>query len=222
MSFNLINPYFFPAPGCSGNIISTTSLYEYFKFEQNGIDSSGNGRNLLANNLTYSNTIKKFGYSGRLSASTSYFSGQTYAPTGDMSIAFWAYPTKLVYFVTSTTSGALDFAMTTGNKVVIDRKGVENIATGTNGLNLNNWNHVVFNYNNTSGYYEIYLNGSLDKSGTTTASVKQISSGTHFIGNNTSSAAYCDYIDDLSIWSRQLTSSEISTLYSSTCPLSGA
>ena len=43
MSF-LLNPYIY-AGGCSGNVISLTSLGAYYKFENNANDSSGNGLN---------------------------------------------------------------------------------------------------------------------------------------------------------------------------------
>ena len=94
------------------------------------------------------------------------------------------------------------------------------VSLPTDSIEAKKWHHLVFTANGSSGVVKYYLDGILIHSDTSSNRANQLNyynNPSLFIGNI--SPARCDWwggkIDDLGIWSRILTGSEVSTLYSS-------
>lgn len=145
--------------------------------------------------------------------------------TSQLSISSWIYP----YSFGGVSSGRIydKFKTTvpqTGYALWVDNNtGVNSIAFGTgwsvstsvarinNAITLNTWQHVCLTFSSTACTF--YINGS--SIGTSTGLVAPVS-GTQnaIVGNNTGNTNYFDgKIDNLSIYSRSLTASEILKIY---------
>ena len=93
----------------------------------------------------------------------------------------------------------------------------------TSGLTLNNdaWHHFVVTWNlpNSSNNVKVYVNGSLSSTGSqTTGSWTGNSSRTFQLGHytNTSNNGFAGMLDQVRVFEKELSSSEVSTLYAET------
>ena len=76
------------------------------------------------------------------------------------------------------------------------------------------WNHWVFTKNASNGDMAIYLNGSVFQSGTgKTRTIGGITSAT--LGSSISSLSYEGSIDEVILYNKELTASEVSILHNS-------
>ena len=93
--------------------------------------------------------------------------------------------------------------------IVVENAG-NNLATGV-------WHHLVITKSNQ--IFKLYVDGVLDATLTNTSTLRSGNSyATPTIGKHSSGAGFEYFngkLDDLSIWSRELTANEVSTLYSS-------
>jgi hypothetical protein len=140
------------------------------------------------------------------------------------SLSLWFKPTENLYegiisqYTTGTSAGEFIIAKQATGKVVFFRKigttdSTANSVTSTSSISLNSWNHVVIqSYSN--GTIKIYFNGtledeieSLDGAGTNWDAGMLIGMGSSWI------TRFNGTIDEVGIWDRILTSSEISDLY---------
>jgi hypothetical protein len=89
--------------------------------------------------------------------------------------------------------------------------------TSSSKVNLNRWSHIVIT-KTTSDIVNIYIDGILDKTSTLDLSVS--SSGRSFIGTwdgyVASSHVFNGRIDELAVWNRTLSQSEITKIYTTT------
>lgn len=94
-----------------------------------------------------------------------------------------------------------------------------NGVSGSSGLTVNEWHHVVMTYNRTGGHHAMYLDGvavysqvlsGLPSNPTNPVSV-MIGAQAALAGNLT--RYFRGYIDDVNIWSRPLTEAEVLALY---------
>ncbi len=148
--------------------------------------------------------------------------------TSQLSISSWIYPYSFggvnsgrIYDKFKTTVPQSGYALWVDNNT-----GTNAIAFGTgwsvstsvarinNAITLNTWQHVALTFSGTACTF--YINGS--SIGTSTGLVAPVS-GTQnaIVGNNTGNTNYFDgKIDNLSIYSRSLTASEILKVYNAT------
>lgn len=147
-----------------------------------------------------------------------------------LTMGFWVYPT-------TNSSGWPNFDGYAGFRNDVDadfyilQLGSNNVEArirnsgGTNytitynsGLNLNTWNHLVLTYNGSTLtlYHDGAFASSIPATGTISSATEAFNIGfTPFSGNN----FYFDgQIDDLGLWSRALSASEVSTLYNACGP----
>jgi hypothetical protein len=176
--------------GSAGKSALTNGLIGYWKMDGDSTDSSGNGYT-LANNGSVPYSAGKFGNgAGIFDGSSKYFSTAVTIP-GIQTVSFWAYP-----------------ANTSNNYV--------NFASGIN-LTSSLGNIAAAGFTNP----QIYINGV--QSGTVSANTWQlitvtssqpISADTFRIGQ-ASGAYYSNnsLIDDIRIYNRALSSSEVAQLY---------
>lgn len=152
------------------------------------------------------------------------------ANSSSMSMGFWVYPT------TSSTGwpnfdGYAGFRNDANADFYILQLGSNNVearirnSSGTNytityngGLNLNAWNHLVLSYNGSTLilYHDGAFAASTPATGTISSSTEAFNIGfTPFTGNN----FYFDgRIDDLGLWKRALSASDVSNLYNACGP----
>ncbi len=203
------------------------NLVWYGRFENNVNDSKGSNHLTAVNTPTYEtgkfNNAIKFA-----KASNQYAWKSSYVPlsgTGNFSISLWV---KFTSFATGDHSMVCSGAGSSNATPIFfqnDSIAVSKVffelgsATGRviNGTTLSTgvWYHFVVVYNGST--IKIYLNGSED--GSVNYSSANLEAGSFVVGENVwdkSSAPFDGVIDDLAIFSRALTATEISNLYNGT------
>ena len=198
-------------------------MLAHYAFEGNLIDESSYNRDLTeysGSDITYSATDNQNNKSGQ----AAWFNGSnTYAYTDNITvgdnftIAFWTKPD-------SSNMVTYDSVFSTGDSTIngrfqIDYSGSNKIRfyglrSTTADLENNIWNHIVITKTDSTDNLTIrmYTDGSLR------ANVSQITTlwDKIKVGLNRSGAKYWKgYIDELKIYNRTLTGTEVSTLYES-------
>ena len=211
--------------GFTTESLPDTTLLAHYAFEDNLNDNSSYNRHLteVGSNITYSAADNQSNKSGQAAL----FNGtDTYAYTDNISIsstdnftiAFWVRPD-------SPNMSQWDSVMSTGNstsggRFQIDYSGNHNIrfvvsgATLSMALDNNTWNHFVYTktYTSTSNKLQFYKNGSSQGS-----SAPVVTRWDKLkIGLNRNGGGYWKgYIDELKIYNRAFTGTEVSTLFES-------
>ena len=201
-----------------------TTVLAHYAFEGDLTDESSYNRDLTENNgseITYSATDNQSNKSGQ----AAWFNGtNTYAYTDNITvddnftIAFWTKPD-------SSSMSQWDSALSTGDSTTngrfqIDYSGSNEVrfsvsgSTLTTGLNADAWNHIVIAKTDSTENLTIrmYTDGiEQDNASQITTIWDKIK-----LGLNRSGGGYWKgYIDELKIYNRTLTGTEVKTLYES-------
>ena len=202
----------------------TTGLVNHYTFDaQNAADSGSGGVNgTLVNSPPF--VAKHIGaYALSLaSANTQYVNlGTTVQEQDPVTWAAWVNPTTLpgtynaiavatngtnaIAFYVRSDGKLATYVAGSGGWVIVD-------GTGTHTLTTGSWWHVAFSYDQTNGL-KVYVNGALD--GTAGAQGTDPSSVTAALGNDPaySGRSWNGAIDDVRLYSRALTSTDITALY---------
>lgn len=231
MSSFLINPYIYAvAAGCSGATIDLTSLMLYYKFNDNVNDSSGNGDNLtmsgsaayaagkFSNALDFDGT--NFGY---LSNSSYTISGAT-----DISWGAWVKSDDVVSTRVVMTKYIATQGFGVGNETshfyfFCAPGAYVEINTGVNSASAGTWTHLAATRKSSNGEFLVYKDGVYVTSGTTATGAFGNSTNNFMVSgqkiSTTIQRKWDGLVDEAFVFHRVLSASEISTLYSSTCPL---
>lgn len=139
----------------------------------------------------------------------------------EISVSFWAKgnsgiggtKTSVLFGFDSNGNKAINIHLPWNNSQVYWDCGnagtaVDRINTPATAAELENWNHWAFTKNATTGIMNIYLNGVLFKTGTGKTRAFDISDLT-FGGNYLSDRNYGGNLDELRIWSSELSQAEI-------------
>jgi hypothetical protein len=209
----------------------TTNLLAYYKMDEssgNAADSSGGGFNLTNNNTAtfatgkINNALSLVLASGQSQSSTAV----GLAVTGNFTIQAWYKPTAAGLsaadcYIVFRWDGASN-----RNYQLIYEPGTHNTFIGFGGNNYGNtsvtmtagtWYHIVATYDGSNVH--IYINNT--DGGAVAATINPASAGTQtfFVGNITvagSTTNGCDgLIDEVAVWTRALSSTEVSQLYNS-------
>lgn len=215
--------------GVTASIINNNStllngLVSYYKMDEtsgNAIDSVS-GYNGTNTNVTQNSTGKintSYTYNGS-SSKTVVSDTNALDLTSAGGFSVWIYPTSASYnYVidkcndSSNTNGYF-ILLYESNIVLLLCNATTNTSLVSNGtVTLNAWNHIVCTWG--SGNMYIYINGTLDKSSST--SVTPVASTYNlYIGAPISDSGYFSgRIDEIGIWNRLVTSSEVASLYNS-------
>lgn len=221
----------------------TDNLNCYWKLDEssgNAADSSGNGTT-LTNNGTVTYASAKINNGAVLSSGKYFTAGDNgfVSLTGDATWQVWWYPTSLSnsnpYGVTgmfpffdkwsySTASREYEVYLQNASGVYTlainfstDGSSYVNASKIVTAITVNTWHHLVFTYKASTGVVEFFINGS--SQGTSTPGNTSIYNGTSSlaIGRflNDAAASIEGTIDEPAIWSRALSSAEVTSLYNS-------
>lgn len=219
------------------------TIIAHYKFDGNGNDSSGNGKDLtdVNNNITYDTSVKKFGTSSiNFTSATDYFqiTNDGYFSPYVFSISVWvrAYSHSEYQAIAScryqdgsannragwmlyiSTSNALEFW--TGNDTVWQNNQIKSNFVNSS---TTSWQHVIVTVSRTSGNstasFTAYVNNTLEATWSDTYDVNNQTNFRVGAGRNEGSPFYelddtpGSWVDDLRIYDTVLTSSEVSNIY---------
>lgn len=203
----------------------TTGLVSYYKL---GDTYDFYGSNNLTNNggATFGAGKYNNGVDFGSSNSTKYLSNSTVtgfpSGTGNRSVSLWVKPTAASAYVASMGGGTSPsfnqwsiYINSDYTKLGVDNNGNGAVGTSFTAINDGNWHHIVATWDgsNTNFYVDGTARGSVAN-----ATVPVNTTNTYFnIGNR---VAYNDgkvsgMIDEVGVWSKALSTTEISDLYNS-------
>jgi len=208
----------------------TDNLTAYYKADETSgttfSDSTGNGKNGTAET-----DLSSFTTTGKINAGIdttsygvslgSYIASLLNTSSGSVSVWFKVTSAKNSNFIISKeqsgTYGVYNLYTDASNNILIgmDSGGGNNqIETISGQVTTGSWVHLVHTWDGT--YWKVYINGSLVS--TTSHTRVPTSNGNGFyIGRHVSNSSnkFSGVIDEIGIWSRALTSTEVTELYNS-------
>jgi hypothetical protein len=206
-------------------------LVGYWKFEDNGNDSSGNGNTLTTSIEGYvTGKIDKgadFEYSNKSYCYIPSDDAGDLHMTGSQTWQAWFKPESL----SSTTGRIFSFGRNpnyvelwagSGGDPIVNIQGLSDTwYAGSSGLLTNgNWSHIIFTYDASAGTAKLWHNGTkVDSSTGLTGSVRDVSSYAFTIGRqsglDSTDGAIDGILDEVAVWSRALSDEEVGELYNS-------
>ena len=223
----LLNPYrYLVAGGCPAEVISTTDLYAYYKFNGNVIDGSGNGNNAISTSFAPDFNAPYSGSNG------SGWTASAWVKIGSQNknhlIINLGLRTTFNTPYTEMEFGIRDAG--SSHRIVLSSPGNFTVAYTHSGyLNVGDWYHIAVKdkgLNTTaSNNYDFFINGVKyagnfrDGSASWASTLGSTNSYIGGYSNSRNTRYSWGDLDDVSLWNRRLSDSEISTLYNSTCPL---
>ena len=206
------------------------SLTSYWKFDESSGDAAdSHGSNTLTNtSVTYANTAPAIinNYAVFSSANFSKASVFNFAQGDSMSISFWFYTgsyaaDQAIIGRRTAAAGGWNINIVSSTKIrlaMADTLGDKIVDATVSALSTNTWYHVVHTTTalGTSGSTVIYLNASSQSlAQVVNDSVSPDYTGIEFqIGSwDDGSKVFGGRMDEVGIWSRALTSDEVTSLY---------
>lgn len=213
---------------CTSSDLSGTlqnGLVGYWPFCGNANDASGNGNNGTVNGATL--TTDRF---GNANSAYSFDGVDDFINCGNatilgvntstsLTIAFWYQRNnngEFPYICKYDNFNASNSNYSLGGLTDV----IQLVGDGTNSFNANessfNWSHCVFKIANGSNQCAVYINGSLIQTGTLNLS-SSFSTWYLLFGKLYGQSSYSQFrsgiLDDIAIWNRALTASEIQQMY---------
>lgn len=208
--------------------LPTNGLIAWYPFTGNANDGSGNGNNGTVNGATL--TSDRF---GNTNSAYSFNGTSNFISVPNVAVQGTSARTTSFWFKTNSVNGGMIIATGSGSNqngatynIRVLNEGYLSFMGGnftsccydynpTSGLNVkdNNWHNGVVTFN--SGTFKFYIDGILNS--TFNISINTIGQS-NFIGKSNdidigNSSFFNGLIDDIGIWNRVLTDTEISTLY---------
>ncbi len=207
------------------NYVPTNSLLAWFPFDNNSSDLSGNNNNAVNNNVSFIDDRNGIpNAAGSFNGINSWFEVATptftFASTDSFTYSVWinkdVQPAAGVFMMVGSNAA--------GNFISI-LQGPNSTQFGTNKQQsawiwttcphtLNVWDHYIATYN--AGIMRLYKNGSFESTSTFTHTNVTSANLPLYIGRGVGGAYFKGSIDDVGIWSRVLSDTEIINLYNST------
>ena len=193
-------------------------LVAWYPFNGNSDDSSGNSNHATNYGATLT-TDRKGNANAAYSFSSSYLKvdvpSWTFAPTDSFSYSFW---------VKQSSNGAvlMSGSGTNGNFISLIQCGNTNFQFGVNKQGspwtwasttptLNKWQHYVAVYE--GGNMSLYLNGAFVSSNTFSLTTAAATNLPFYIGKDIGTFYFTGSIDDIAIYQRSLSATEIGNIY---------
>jgi hypothetical protein len=205
--------------------VPTSGLVAWWGFNGAANDSSGNGNNLTVTGATLTNdrngmpnAAYAFDGSGYLSKS---FLSYTFSQTGSFSVSFWMMKANnnegvAMMSGSGTSDNFIWLVQCDAFKTIYGttKQGQAWVWVNAPAYSTSNWEHYVAVFNNQS--MELYKNGASVGTGTNSYTNTLQAALPFYIGRAISGGNIVASIDDVGIWNRVLTPTEITQLYSST------
>ncbi len=202
--------------------VPTDGLVAWYPFNGNGNDLSGTGNDATNNGATFlddrfgtANSAASFnGTSSYMSVASPTFS---LSYSGSFTYSVWinkqAQPLAGIVMMTGTGASGNFISIIQGSSNEVFGTTMQGSAwTYINCPHtLNNWDHYVGTYD--GGEMEWYKNGAFQSSGTSPYTLAATLNMPLYIGKGISTGNFLGAIDDIGIWERVLTPTEISDLY---------
>lgn len=207
-----------------------TNLISYWKFDENAastsvIDSHGSNDATASTNTSNLSATGKLNTSFDFDGSTEYLTVSNESnfrfdsSTQDFSISAWIYldnvgTTKVIW--DKRDDGGDGYRFEVENNILhFQLQGVDIFGSTT--LSINTWYHVGVSVDR-SGNAQMYLNGSTEGSATSVSGNAMATTTSPKIASrsfSTIAAQFDGRIDEIGIWSRELSSTDITDLYNS-------
>ncbi len=188
----------------------------------NSNDATGNANNGSDTAITYGTAYGKINEGASFNGTSSYINLGTPSDlniTGALSICAWVHPTNFsnYWWIVAKTVGNGGTQETYEFRIEATTGKINLLGPGTNAistvaLTAGAWNFVCAT-RDASNNVALYVNGSAAGTGTSAAPTSLATTPT-YIGTRGDNYTYFNgYQDEIGIWSRVLTSTEVSTLY---------
>ena len=219
--------------------VPTNGLIGWWGFNGNANDGSGNGHNGSNSNATLTtdrNNIANAAYSFNGTNSKIEVNANTNFDIQKLTISAWIYSTQSVnqkYISKSNWANAgsetFSLYMPGNGEFAFNTKYQSNCIAGNGWLTpiiiarpadfFNYWHHIVVTYDNVIAKF--YIDGCLIKESTSTFPIDICSGGQLKFGAwlNSDPAWFKGKLDDIGLWNRALTESEVKSLYSGANPM---
>jgi hypothetical protein len=208
--------------------IPSNGLVGYWPFNGNAYDASGNGNNGTVNGATFTtdrfgNVNSAYSFDGGATISVPHNASLGFAPTGDFSVSFWFYTTSTTFpqhfmgkrpnntnvfnwqFLSGTNLNTPEYSFGSGLAV-----NSYDGAIAYQNLDVGQWVQLVGVYSN--GNWKLFRNGvQIDETLGILASNDVFCN--LIFGNSGNAEPFTGKLDDISIYNRALTPSEITQLY---------
>ena len=138
--------------------------------------------------------------------------------TGSFSIEAWINPSTLagaskgIISKGGTLGTSLNYAIrlnSSGRISVITNGSPRLTSRVSSSLSVNNWTHISATYNSSSGLFNIYINGLPDTGAVVAGAAPNSNTDSLFIGVSGSSTPYSGQMDEVRLWNRTLSASEV-------------
>lgn len=199
-----------------------TSIAAYWKLEDL-TDSAGSNTLTNVNSVSFSSS-GKIGSCATFNGTSNYLTSPYNIPYGDFTISSWIKLSttgteKPIYSGRDVGTGSpiVNFQISSGNTLVIALRNNSGsglataVSSGT--FTTGTWYHVVVTY--SSGTMQLYINGSADGSGSYSGGTWSNINDTRFGRDNWNNTYMNGAIDETGIWTRALSSGEVTSLYNS-------
>jgi RHS repeat-associated protein len=195
--------------------VSTNGLVSYYALEGGAFDDGvGNQGTVVNATLTIGKVRDAYLFSG--SSYVKVNDSNSLDLTTGITISAWIYPRSSTQSYVVEKQGAYMIQFVSGTNTTqggIYVGGTWTTLATSDAIHLNTWTHVVFTYNKSNAV--IYINGVSNGTGTSTSSI-DTNNNPLWIGAKNSTDRTRDFngsIDEVGVWNRALTSSEVSDLY---------
>jgi len=206
-----------------------TNLVSYWKLDGNSNDNKGSN-NGSDTNVSYSTSYGHINQGGTFNGSSSVIDAGANSSlnlaSGAFSLACWCYPKSTAGApvmvakrdsVSPNVGFLLGYSVVTSQKFYFQNKqssGPTATAVESNAHAINNWYFVVATVDG-SGNYALYINGSSENP--SSGAISGANSSDFVIGAiyPNASQSFNGYLDEVGVWSRAITSTEVTSLYNS-------
>lgn len=208
-------------------LINDADLVSYYRYEGNANDSSGNSHNGTVANTTFSSSYGQFGQGAYNTGGAAGINiGNTFNPTTTWTINFWcklnSIPSSEIHFFNKGLTGysyssIVIYASSSTLRTIVSANSDRTISASLASTgSLSTSEYQMWTLVADGSTLKFYLNGTLDNSTTWTNSL-WVNSYNAIIMGSYNGSVYSQGVngkmDDISLFNRNLTTTEINDLY---------
>jgi subtilisin-like proprotein convertase family protein len=130
---------------------------------------------------------------------------------GSFTLEAWVNPSAVNgarTFIAKNTTGSYGLTITNGRAAVFTNNTYRLLSKASTLIPVNKWTHIAGTYNWEQNKFELYINGTLDSTAIVAGAFPNSVSDSLYIGKN-GGAHYQGLLDDVRIWSTNLTADQI-------------